>query len=198
MVKPLRSQATRDRILAAAKRLFAEQGFEQTTIRAVAGAVGVTPAMVMRYYGSKEDLFATAASVDFHMPDLTALPFAKRGELLVKHILEQWDSGDELPALLRAASTHESARHRLVDAVEMQAKQAFAAVLPDHSEEIIALLEMQIAGMVLSRYVLKQPTVMALSREQMIRTVGAAIQSLLPAPEDTKGRRKQPVRHSRP
>ena len=177
MPKPLRSQATRDRILAEARRLFAEQGFDQTTIRGIAAAAEINPSMVIRYYRSKEDLFATAATVDFHMPPMQAIPAEARGEALARHVLDQWDAGDELPALLRAAATHEKARARFVEAVGRQAAAAIAGVLPsDRSAERLAVIVMQIAGLVLSRYVLKHPVVLALDRDTLIREVGTAIQ----------------------
>lgn len=178
--KPLRSQGTRDRILAEAKRLFAEHGFEQTTIRAIAAAAAINPAMVIRYYGDKESLFAAAARIDLHMPDLSAWPADERGRALVANVLDVWDAGDELPALLRAAGTYEAARARMVGAVEMQAAAAIAAVLPaDHKPERLAMIVMQITGMLLSRYVLRHPSVMALDRQALIHHVGAAVQMFM-------------------
>ena len=101
--KPLRSQGTRDRILIAARQLFAEEGFEKTTIRAVGAAAAIHPSMVMRYYSSKDELFAAAAKIDFRMPDLAAVPPANRGVALVTHVLERWEgaASDELQAILR-------------------------------------------------------------------------------------------------
>jgi len=178
--KPLRSQATRDRILVEARRLFAEQGFERTTIRAVAAAADINPAMVMRYYHSKEELFATAARIDFQMPDLAALPLEQRGEALIAHVLDRWEAGDELPALLRAAGTHEAARSRLVEVVGEQAAPVIAGVLPaDRPSERLALIIMQIAGLVLSRFVLRHPSVMALDRTMIVRQIGAVVQACL-------------------
>src|SRR3954454_22922538 len=55
-----RRRRTEAAILATARRLFAEEGFERATIRAVAQRAGVDPALVMQYYGSKEGLFAAA------------------------------------------------------------------------------------------------------------------------------------------
>src|SRR5690349_1554947 len=45
-----RSGPTRAAILAAARRRFSDDGFERTTVRAVAGDAGVDPSMVMRYF----------------------------------------------------------------------------------------------------------------------------------------------------
>jgi AcrR family transcriptional regulator len=183
--KPLRSQATRDRILNEARRLFAEQGFEKTTIRAVARAASINPSIVMRYYSSKEDLFATAAKIDFRMPDLAALSPAERGVALVTHIVERWEgptAGGELRALLRAAGTHNLARLRLAELVEKQAAPIIRGVLPrDRTDERLGLIIMQIAGLVLSRYFLEHPSVMVLDRETIIRQVGAAVQGYMTA-----------------
>lgn len=178
--KPLRSQPTRDRILAEARRLFAEQGYERTTIRAVGAAAEVNPSMVLRYYGSKEDLFATAAAIEFRMPDLAALPLKQRGEALVRHVLERWDAGDELPALLRAAATHDAAQRRLAEVIQQQAAPTIIRVLPEEKRQArLAMIVMQIAGLVLSRYVLKLSPVASLDRAELIEMVGAAVQGHL-------------------
>src|SRR4029434_4340364 len=58
--KTPKSQRTRAAILQAAQELFATQGYERTTVRDVAARAAIDPAMVMRYFGSKEGLFARA------------------------------------------------------------------------------------------------------------------------------------------
>ncbi len=64
-----RSQPAREAILAAARRRFTRDGYERTTIRSVASDAGVDPAMVMRYYRSKEGLLGAAVDIDLHLPD---------------------------------------------------------------------------------------------------------------------------------
>src|SRR5215468_6086804 len=49
--------ATREEIADAARALFAEEGYERTSFRKIASAAGVDPALVVHFYGSKEDLF---------------------------------------------------------------------------------------------------------------------------------------------
>src|SRR5215831_16860854 len=51
---------TREAILQAARAQFAEHGYDGATIRAIAAAAGVDPALVHHFYGSKESLFAAA------------------------------------------------------------------------------------------------------------------------------------------
>jgi len=183
MTKPLRSQATRERILDEARRLFAERGYERTTIRAVADAAEINVSMVMRYYGSKEDLFATAAKIDLQVPDLSAVPPEKRGEAIITRFLDRWDgpeAGDELPALLRAATSHEVARQRVIELIMSQAGPEIDARTPaGEFEERLGLIVTQISGFAFSRYVLRHPLVVALDRETIIRRIGAVVQSYL-------------------
>lgn len=54
-----RSAATREAILAAARAQFAARSYEDVGLRDIAGDAGVDAALVCRYFGSKEELFAT-------------------------------------------------------------------------------------------------------------------------------------------
>ena len=58
--RPRNAAQTRADILDAARRRFATDGYEPTTLRTIAADVGVDAALVSRYFGSKQDLFATA------------------------------------------------------------------------------------------------------------------------------------------
>lgn len=54
---------TAQRILDAAREEFAARGFAGATIRAIAGAAGVDPSLVMQHYGSKAALFNAAVQL---------------------------------------------------------------------------------------------------------------------------------------
>ncbi len=150
---------TKGRILAAARKHFAASGYERATIRAIAAAVGVDPALVMRYFGNKEKLFAAAAEFDLRLPDLTAVPRGTVGSVLVGHFLDRWESDDSLQALLRAAVSHRVAVARL--------------------RAIFATQATQMLGMALCRYVLRLPPVVALDRAAVIEWLGPTIQRYL-------------------
>lgn len=181
--KPLRSEGTRQRILGEAKRLFAELGYEKTTIREVANAAEIHPSMVMRYYGSKEDLFAAAATIDFHMPDLSKLPPEMRGRALIEHVIEQWEgdaTGHELKVLLRAAGTHELARSRFVDVVQAQSLPVIRKITAkDRQDERIGLILMQIAGLVVSRYLFAYGPAIAIKPSRLVDVFGPVVQQYL-------------------
>ncbi len=59
MARPVKADAaaTRDRILGAAIALFSDRGLDGASIRTIAGAAGVSLAMVHHYFGSKDGLY---------------------------------------------------------------------------------------------------------------------------------------------
>jgi AcrR family transcriptional regulator len=178
MTKPLRSQPTRDRIREVARRLFGEQGYERTTIRAVAAEAKIHPSMVMRYYGSKEGLFAAAAEFNLALPDLTEIPREDVGRSLVRHFLKRWEApGEELPALLLVAVTHPQARVRLIEIFRDQIAPAIAAICDDGAATRAALIATQMLGLALTRYVLRLPPVVDLPDEIIVDHVGATVQA---------------------
>src|SRR3989441_12646048 len=117
---------TKGRILAAARKHFAASGYERATIRAIAAEAGIDPALVMRYFGNKEKLFAAAAEFDLRLPDLAAVPRGTVGSVLVGHFLDRWERDDSPQALLRAAGSHQVAVARLRPTFATQVMPAVA------------------------------------------------------------------------
>ncbi len=108
MLSAWRARATRKhpgRHPAAARHRFGTEGYERTTLRAVAADVGVDPALVIRYFGSKQHLFATAAEFTLHLPDLTGLPPSAMADALLARFFAVWEADTTFVALLRAAMT---------------------------------------------------------------------------------------------
>lgn len=90
---------TRDRVLAAARRLFAEQGYARVGIRQVAAEAEVSPALVMKLCGSKEQLYA-AASPREQSPLSPDWPTDRVGVELVRRLMARRDEGAVEPLLL--------------------------------------------------------------------------------------------------
>ena len=169
------------RILAAARKHFAAHGYERATIRAIAAEVEIDPAMVMRYFGTKEKLFAAAAEFDLRLPDLRAVPRGTIGSVLVGFFLDRWESDDALQALLRAAVSHQVAVARLRAIFATQVMPAVAPLCPDRRAAAtrVGLVATQMLGMALCRYVLRLPPVVALDRAAIIEWLGPTIQRYL-------------------
>ena len=180
-VRPRRSDATRAAILDAARERFAKDGYERATIRAIAADAGIDPAMVMRYYGSKEKLFATAAEFDLRLPDVTAIPRSRLGTALVGHFLDRWEGDETMLALLRASVTNEAAaeRMRAIFATQLGPAAAVLGHTPAQARLRAGLVATQMLGLALTRYVLRLPPVVALSRADIVSWLGPTIQRYL-------------------
>ncbi|WP_329100469.1 TetR family transcriptional regulator [Micromonospora sp. NBC_01699] len=188
---PRRSDATRAAILRAARERFAADGYERATIRAIATDAAIDPSMVMRYYGSKELLFAAAAEFDLRLPDFTDLPVDRVGSAMVAYFLDRWEQDETMVALLRAAATNPAAaaRMRQIFADEVgPAVRAFAeragappctasAALP--VDQRAGLISSQVLGLALTRYVLLLPPVVGLDRAALVDWLGPTIQRYL-------------------
>ena len=61
--RPPGTSDTRERILQSARNLFARNGIDKTSIRAIAKDAGVDPALVHHYFGTKTQLFAAAIHI---------------------------------------------------------------------------------------------------------------------------------------
>jgi AcrR family transcriptional regulator len=182
-----RSDQTRAAILTAARRRFADDGFERTTIRAIAADAGIDPSMVMRYYGSKDGLFAAAVDIDLRLPDLAAVPREELGVTLVRHWVARWEGGlsDELLViLLRSAITNESAAERLRAIFGAQVATAAAAVVDDPAEvpARAGLVATQMLGLALCRDILRLPPVVALDVDTLVAVVSDTVQRYLTGP----------------
>lgn len=171
-----KADQTKGVILAAARERFAESGYEAATIRAIAADANIDPSMVMRYFGNKEQLFAAAAEFDLRFPDLTGIVRSEVGTAMVSHFLARWEEDDALIVLLRSATTNAEAAQRMKEIFAAQLMPAIAKLVPDEAPRRTGLIATQVLGMALSRYVLKLPPVVAMSREELIDWLGPTLQ----------------------
>ncbi len=181
---PRRSDPTRAAILEAARNRFAADGYDRATIRAIAADAGIDPAMVMRYYGNKEKLFAAAATFDLRLPDLGGVPVRDYGAVLVRHFLQRWESDGTFVALLRAALTNEAARERMLDIFATQLRPLIAvhSPVPAEAANRAGLVASQMLGLALCRYVLRIPPMTAMAPDDVERWVGPTLQRYLTEP----------------
>ncbi len=181
---PRRSDATRAAILAAARECFAANGYERATIRAIARDAAIDPAMVMRYYGNKERLFAAAAEFDLRLPDLAGAGRRRIGHTLVRHFLLRWEQDETLTALLRAGMTNPAAADRLRAIFAEQILPAVAAICPDLAQapSRAGLVAAQILGTAVTRYILRLAPMVDMPADELVDWLGPTIQRYLTAP----------------
>jgi AcrR family transcriptional regulator len=107
---------TRDTILAAARRGFAARGYDATSLRSIATAANVDPALVIHYFGSKEGLFIAATGLPADLPglfrSLATLPpqdFVQALVLGYLHLVDSDASRNAIIALVRSAVSNDKA-----------------------------------------------------------------------------------------
>jgi AcrR family transcriptional regulator len=171
-----KADKTKAAILAAARERFATSGYEAATIRAIAADAGIDPSMVMRYFGTKEQLFAAAAEFDLRFPDLSDVPPSKLGVAMVSHFLDRWEADDALVVLLRSATTNADAAQRMADIFAGQLLPAIAKLVPGDAPRWAGIIATQVLGMALCRFVLRIPPVAAMSRAELIAWLAPTLQ----------------------
>jgi len=179
--------ATRERIAEAARHLFAERGFDRTSVRAVAAEAAVDPALVHHYFGTKQRLFIEA--VDFPIDaaaaigTLSAGDVDDAGERLVRFALRLWDDPVVLPRLLgvlRSAVTDPEAARMLGTLFTRQGPvqlvRALGADQPDLRAELVGT---QLVGLAVARHVLRVEPLASADHETIVAAIGPTMQRYL-------------------
>jgi len=180
--RPRNASQTRADILSAARRRFGAEGYERTTLRAVASDVGVDAALVIRYFGCKQDLFAAAADFTIELPDLSGVDPDQVAGILLPRFFAVWEEDETFLALLRAAMTSPVAAEALRRVFAEQVAPKLITATPDHPIQRIGLMGAFVIGLATTRYVLVNPPIASLSREELSRWAAPVIRQLLVGP----------------
>lgn len=189
--RPAGSGDAREEILAAARTLFGERGFDAASLRAVGERAGVDPSLIHHYFGSKRGLFMAALEIPFDAADATRALAGVRleaaAEPMLRYALSLWDGPhrDEIAALLRSALGDERSSTAMQDVLlEGIVHQVLSAVgVPE--DEVVAragLAEVVIIGLITLRTVMKLPVVRDLDADQVVAIYAPMVQHCLTAP----------------
>ncbi len=185
--RPSGASDNREKILAAARDLFARNGFANTSIRAVAAAAGVDAALVHHYHGTKQQLFA--AAVELPIDPMTVLgplretPVEELGHTLPELLLPLWDSqaGTGLIAALRAMLTGTEvplARSFFRDIVIAE----LAPRIDEPSGTGVLRAEFaasQLMGVVVARYIIGLEPIASLPPQDVVAMIAPTLQRYL-------------------
>jgi AcrR family transcriptional regulator len=178
---------TREAILDAARRAFAEQGYQQATIRGVAELAGVDPALVHHYFGTKQDLFVAAVEFPINPVErLTAVLAEDRervGERMIGVFLSVWDhaaNASPLLALVRSAVGDERAAAMLREFITEEVLGQIARQLGSPDARFRAtLVGSQLVGLMMARYIIKVEPLASAPAGQVAAAVGPTLQRYL-------------------
>jgi AcrR family transcriptional regulator len=178
-----RRRRTEAGILQEARRLFAEEGFDRATIRAVARRTGVDPALVMQYFGSKEGLFAAAMKGAHGGGIARTAPREEIPSAVVHDVLRKFEEADDREAavtLLRNFLTHPAANRILRDEVMCAVTHDLAGTIGGPDAQLKAALMLSCGfGMALARYLLELPGLADASPSDVERLMEPALRAVL-------------------
>lgn len=176
-----------DRILAAARSLFATNGYGSTSLRSVAESAGVDVALVSYYFKNKAGLLDAVLTVPSdllaaHAARLAAMPVAERARAMVAFHLASWESettSDILRAAILAAANEPAAMERL-RLLYGDVLEKAAAGLPEEERSLrIGLVATQFVGMAMMRYVWRIGPLATVSRDDVVALLTPVIERYL-------------------
>jgi AcrR family transcriptional regulator len=174
-------QQSEERILAAARQIFAELGYDRTTIRAVAAAAGVDAGLVMHYFGSKDLLFARASEVA--ADDLIGDTSDEVAEAMLTSLGKRLTAEPTASlAVLRSMLTNADAAGRYRAAAEPQLTALSEAIPTPDADLRASLLSAIVHGVLAERYLLGLTHLADASPEQIIDLLRPCFQSLTTPP----------------
>ncbi len=189
--RPAAAGDTRETILSAARKLFLANGYDATSLRAVALEAGVDAALVHHYFEDKADLFAASIEAPLRPDRIVSMalegPRERIGENLVTLVcqaLERPTARKTILGLIRTALGHDFAAamlrqflvsevfHRI--ATELHSGDASPAALAD-GEMRANLAATQVVGLIMVRYGVRVEPLASASIEEVAARVGPVI-----------------------
>ena len=178
---------TREEIRAAARRRFLLDGYERTTLRAVAADAGVDPALVGYFFGSKRDLFGAVMSLEVNPGGAVAGLIERRatplGASILRTLLAAWDdpgSGAPLRAMIRAGASDDQTGTLVREFIQAEIMRPIAAHVGCEDDGArAAAVATQLLGLVFTRYVFCLEPLASADPEEVVALLAPQLEPLL-------------------
>ena len=176
---------TPEAILTAARALFAERGFQATTIRAVAASAGVNTALVHHYFGTKDRLFVAALNLPLNPAEaienlVAAGPRDQFAERFVRFFVSMWRdpvTGQPLQAVLRSAASTEQGAAMVRNLVEGVLLDRAAALGVPKLRVAVALSHL--LGLVLAATIVRIEPLASATDDELVELIAPTIHRYL-------------------
>jgi AcrR family transcriptional regulator len=174
---------------------FAEDGYEKTTLRAIAHDAHVDPSMVLYLFGSKADLFRESLRLIVDPELLVAAMTEGEGDIgtrLAAQYLRIWESPETAPsmaAMLASATSNGDANEAFRSFMREYVLTAVSGVIGgDERARLRAMLAAtNLVGTALMRYIIKVPPLATLPAEDVVRLIAPTVTRYLTADADELG-----------
>jgi AcrR family transcriptional regulator len=185
---------TRQDIIRAAQKIFAERGFQGTTMRAIAREAKVDTALIHHFFVSKAGVFSAAIGDEIHSEQMVEAVLGQGlagGGEVIRSFLALWDSPksrDPMLAVVRSSVTYDDAASLIGDFVTKQVIGNIVKMADvSHSELRTTLIASQIIGLLMVRYVLKLEPLASATPEVVAKLLGPSIDQYLTGDLDIPG-----------
>ncbi len=185
---------TRALILQVARRRFLAQGYRAVTMRAVAADAGVDAALISYFFGSKKGLFGAALALPANPPEVLVGALAgdpaTLPERVLRALVHAWDDpehGGPLRVMVSAATGDPEVGRLLKEVIEREMIEPIAEHLRGADARYrAAAFTTQLAGIVLTRYVLQLDPVATMSIDELVRHLAPGLRAVLTHPGQTR------------
>lgn len=189
------SPVSRDVVLRAAKSQFARQGYEKTTLRAIADEAHVDPSMVLYLFGSKAELFRESMKLVLDPQVFTDQLTTDDGDLgfrIVRAYLGIWEQPDtaaSMVSMLQSATSNSDAHEAFREFLQSYVMAAVTDALggADEARLRAMLAATSLVGTAMLRYVMRVPPLSTLTVDEVVTLVGPSVQRYLSAPASEIG-----------
>lgn len=183
--------SARDEIVAAARAAFAAAGYDGTSVRQIAAAAGVDPALVHHYFGAKRGLFVATLQLTIRPDTVLARfvdgPLDEMGERMVRTFLGVWAAPENrlvLVGLLRSAASDAEAAGLVRTILTREIFAGLAAHLeadadPADAALRVTLVGSQLIGLAVARYVVAIPPLATADDETLVAALAPTVQRYL-------------------
>ncbi len=189
---------SRDAVLSAAKQRFATEGYEKTTLRAIAQDAHVDPSMVLYLFGSKDELFRESLRLIIDPEVLVAALTGAAdddpdiGTRMVRTYLRIWETPDtaaSMRVMLQSATSNSDAQDAFRGFMQNYVLTAVSGVLGGGDEaRLRAMLAAgTLVGTAMLRYIIQVPPLATLSADEVVKLIAPTVTRYLAAPADELG-----------
>jgi AcrR family transcriptional regulator len=189
---------SRDAVLSAAKQRFATEGYEKTTLRAIANDAQVDPSMVLYLFGSKEELFRESLRLILDPEVLVAALTGATdddpdiGTRMVRTYLRIWETPDTaatMRAMLQSATSNTDANDAFRGFVQNYVLTAVSGVLGGGEQARLRamLAASNLVGTAVLRYIIQVPPLATLPADEVVALIAPTVTRYLTADADVLG-----------
>jgi AcrR family transcriptional regulator len=179
--RPRDAAASRAAILTAARACFSEDSYERVGVRDIAARAGVTAALVIRYFGSKERLFAEALRRDLGdlgLAELLQVPGQQLGARLARYVVLEAPPGPLLTILRAAPNAQAAALVREITDEEFTVPLA-RRLAGEHAALRASVVTALLLGLAVRYHVLQNGPSTVSEGEAVVALLAPALQSYL-------------------